>query len=388
MHSTSSDLTHPDSIHTDTVYPLVLLGGGHSHVLWLTYWQQINRDDALKDIRPLLVSENTNSPYSGMLPSLLSGACHYNDCHIDLVRLCQNSDCDFLQRTCINITAVEHACYETLYRLDFLSTDQKPSFIYCEKLSINIGSQPTPLLTESDNKPGSNTCWKVKPISQFYNNWLTLQAALIAPEAGTASPTISIIGAGAAGIEIACAIKLAQSDCHIQLIATSKTPLPSFSAKIQQRCLQRLNTLGIKFIGETTATDNTTDFTLLCTPSAAPLWLKNSDLSLSDAGFIAVDEHLQTSLPGVFAAGDCIHFSPSPLAKAGVYAVRQASTLFLNTCSSAKPLARFRPQTSFLSIINMGNHYALAQKGRWSLTGYWPWRYKQYLDRKFMAQFK
>jgi len=58
------------------------------------------------------------------------------------------------------------------------------------------------------------------------------------------------------------------------------------------------------------------------------------------------------------------------------------------TYFSALTLIPFKPQTNFLSIINMGNHYALAQRGRWSLSGFLPWRYKHYIDEKFMAQFK
>jgi selenide,water dikinase len=394
-----------NSINPDHVYPLVLLGGGHSHALWLKYWQRLDILNPLKAIRPLLISENPNSPYSGMLPGLLSGDYTYDDCHIDLVHLCQNSHCDFLQGNCISIKRIEHSEFETLYRLDFKPSEANATaFIYCEKLSINIGSQPVSLTSNSDSSHPDKTSWKVKPISQFYNNWQRLQEALNTAKAEgpidkplekpLEKPTISIIGAGAAGVEIACAIKLAQENCHVQLISRSKQPLPSFSVKLQQRCLLRLQQLGIQFIGEHTSIESSSDFTILCTQSAAPQWLKDCDLSLSETGFIGVDENLQASLPGVFAAGDCAHFIPQPLPKAGVFAVRQADTLFQNIClqlspdSSTMNLIPFKPQANFLSIINMGNHYALAQKGRWSLSGFLPWRYKHYIDEKFMAQFK
>jgi selenide,water dikinase len=382
-----------NSMTSANVYPLVLLGGGHSHALWLKYWQQLDPTHPAKNIRPLLVSENSTSPYSGMLPGLLSGEYGYDDCHIDLVSLCQQSDCDFLQQSCINIQKVENSDFDTLYRLDFKqNTISEPLSIFCQTLSINIGSQPFSLA--ADNESSDKTSWKIKPISQFFNNWQSLQQALkdtpVDQDLAVKKIIISIIGAGAAGVEIACAIKLAQQNCQVQILARSPQPLPSFQPKIQQLCLQQLNKMGINFIGQQQVTDMPSDFTILCTQSAAPKWLTNTDLKLSEDGFIWVDKNLQSSLPGVFSAGDCIHFSLLPLAKSGVYAVRQAKTLFHNMCAQLAPviLEPFIPQPKFLSIINMGNHYALAQRGRWSVHGYLPWRYKRYVDRKFMAQFK
>jgi len=387
------------------VYPLVLLGGGHSHVLCLKYWQQLAPSNPLKKYRPLLISEKSTSPYSGMLPGLLTADYQFDDCHIDLIKLCQSSGADFQKKTCINIQQVTDKDFDTLYRLDFKSTADSHS-IYCEKLSINIGSQPYSLFTNrkdqfakgEDQKQYSDNVWKVKPISQFFQNWQKLQQEINSPntkqEVIAKNPVISIIGAGAAGVEIACAIKLAQENCQVQLIANSKQPLPSYSPKLQKLCLQRLNKMDIHFIGQRQVTTKPSDFTILCTQSAAPSWLKDSDLTLSAQGFICVDENLQTSLSGVFAVGDCIHFTPLPLAKAGVYAVRQANTLFHNLCTSLRDetlptpeLLRYQPQTQFLSIINMGNQYALGQRGSFVFRGRWLWHYKKYLDHKFMSLF-
>lgn len=420
------------------VYPLVLLGGGHSHALLLTYWQKLNPSKR-HNVRPLLVSDNTNSPYSGMLPGLLTEEYSFDDCHIDLVNLCNTSDCDFLQGSCINIQKVDSNDYPTLYRLDLKlpqvdshsnanNTDSVTS-ILCQRLSINIGSQPkvSQAVSTQNNPALASSQWKVKPISQFYANWQSLKSflALQARQTDDVSQTnaeklntvIQVVGAGAAGVEIACAIKSSQPNCHVQLIARANLPLPSFNQKTQQRCIQQLKKLGIEFVNnqishdnETLATDHT--FTLWCTQSAAPLWLKNTALVLSESGFICVDQHLHSSLPGVFAAGDCAHFSPHPLPKAGVYAVRQAETLFENllaclplnkqtvnntqvlnnnTCLTGHTPARlkpFKPQNHVLAIINMGNQFALAQKGRWSAQGFWPWLYKRKVDQSFMSKFK
>lgn len=401
------------------VYPLVLLGGGHSHALWLKYWQQLENSNPAKQIRPLLISDNTTSPYSGMLPGLLSGDYSYDDCHIDLVRLSEKSHCDFLQRRCINIQRVDDLELEDLYRLDFAPLDSEqliseelknhnPAPIFCRILSINIGSQPF-VSAEEINKPPNSKSWKVKPINKLFQNWQLLQKSLanLSPELSQKS-LIRIIGAGAAGVEIACAIKQAQPNSQVQLHSRSAWPLPHFNTKTQRRCLKYLKKLDIEFIRSdihlSTSTLSTCnlyndfdidrrDFTIWCTQSAAAKWLIDTGLKLSPKSFICVDEHLQTSFPNVFAAGDCLHFNPQPLPKAGVYAVRQAKTLFDNIClrlstPNTTALKTFKPQKSILSIINMGDHYALAQKGRWSSYGYLPWIYKHHIDSKFMAQFK
>lgn len=394
--------------NTQKIYPLVLLGGGHSHVLWLTSWQNLTADSRLQGatrIRPLLISEQTTSPYSGMLPGLLMGQYTFDDCHINLIQLCEKSGCDFLARRCTDIQVVDQLQdKKNVYRLVFKPINSDSSteddVIYCETLSINIGSQPF-VLNEASAKQvltsDSDAAWKIKPISQFFKRWQTLQQQLkTSADNSTKAKTIRIIGAGAAGVEIACAIKIAHPHCQVQLMSKSATPLPRFNKKVQHYCRKRLKKMNIEFIvsGPTTLTIPAADFSILCTHSAAPSWLKNTPLALSEEGFINVDRQLETSLPGIFAAGDCLHFNAQPLPKAGVFAVRQAPTLFHNVCASLHSpslpqhsLISYKPQTEFLSIINMGNRYAIGQRGKFSWHGRLLWHYKHMIDQRFMSQF-
>jgi selenide,water dikinase len=93
----------------------------------------------------------------------------------------------------------------------------------------------------------------------------------------------------------------------------------------------------------------------------------------------------------VFAVGDCAHFTPAPLAKAGVYAVRAADTLFANALALAKgdrPTARFRPRPNFLKLISLGRRDALGIYGSVSLKGRAIWHLKDWIDRRFVDQFK
>ncbi|MGG2362362.1 FAD-dependent oxidoreductase, partial [Salmonella enterica] len=89
---------------------------------------------------------------------------------------------------------------------------------------------------------------------------------------------------------------------------------------------------------------------------AAPApWLRDSGLAVDGRGFVAVDAMLRsTSHPAVFAAGDCAAFTPRPLAKSGVYAVRQGPVLAgnLRRALRAEPLRPYRPQRHFLTLIS------------------------------------
>ncbi|MXX17447.1 MAG: hypothetical protein F4Z52_09675, partial [Gammaproteobacteria bacterium] len=64
---------------------LVLLGGGHSHVIVIRRWAA----NPVPGVRVTLVSPDTLTPYSGMLPGLVAGHYSVAQTHIDLARLCR-----------------------------------------------------------------------------------------------------------------------------------------------------------------------------------------------------------------------------------------------------------------------------------------------------------
>ena len=119
-------------------------------------------------------------------------------------------------------------------------------------------------------------------------------------------------------------------------------------------------------------------------------WIINSGLSLDENGFIKINSFLQSeSHKNIFATGDIASLNYQKRAKSGVMAVRQGEKLkenlfifFLN-----KELVRFRPQSSWLSLIGTGGKSALLDWGLFTINGKLIWQLKEFIDRKFIKKF-
>jgi selenide,water dikinase len=132
------------------------------------------------------------------------------------------------------------------------------------------------------------------------------------------------------------------------------------------------------------------DAIVWATGAGAPPRLSETGLALDTAGFIAVNEHLQSiSSPAVFAAGDCAMIGGYAYPKSGVYAVRQGPPLAANLRRSlaGAPLIAYRPQRRALALISTGDKYAVASYGPLAFESAWVWRWKDYIDRRFMAKY-
>src|ERR1019366_4669450 len=122
----------------------------------------------------------------------------------------------------------------------------------------------------------------------------------------------------------------------------------------------------------------------------APAFLAHAGLACDSKGCVQVDSTLRSiSDPAVFAAGDCASIQRSPRPKAGVWAVRAGAVLARNLrlAAQSRPLKRWRPQREALVILGLGGGRAVAWRNGLSLSGWLVWRWKDWIDRRWMRMY-
>lgn len=70
-------------------------------------------------------------------------------------------------------------------------------------------------------------------------------------------------------------------------------------------------------------------------------------------------------------------------------AVRSGAVLGHNLLAfcAGRPLIRWRPPSRAPYLISTGASRALAVWGRWSVEGKWVWRWKDWIDQRFVRKY-
>jgi selenide,water dikinase len=366
------------------VRDLVLVGGGHAHVAVLKAFAMA----PLPGLRVTLVTRDVHTPYSGMLPGYIAGHYRFNDIHIDLRRLAGWAGARLLHDEVIGLEPEARR----------LICADRPSLDY-DIVSLDIGATPA-----THDVPGAKDfAIPVKPISEFAARWEELrQRALHNPL------SIAIVGAGAAGVELALSIhhRLAAEALHpprLILVTASSTILPTHNIRVQTTLMNMLTARKITVMTGTPVSrvnadrihfsDGNSvpaDAVLWVTEAAPAPWLKQTGLALDEFGFVAVSDQLRSlSHENVFAVGDIASQINYKREKSGVFAVRQGMPLAenLRRAVTGKPLKNFRPQKKALALISTGNKYVVASRGALCASGAYLWTIKNWIDRRFMARY-
>lgn len=336
---------------------IVLLGGGHAHAVALLKF----RGFVSKNLETVLVSPGPAHAYSGMVPGVIAGHYAPQQAQIDLTRLARDAGAGFVQAQAVAIDTAD----KQLVLAD-------GSAVRYDVLSLDVGSVPEGAL------PGSVA---VKPFEAFLARW---REALESRPA----PRIAVLGAGAGGVELAMAMKFAldrRSGGAVELF----TDRFAFSPALAKRIRGALDRMAIPLrIGE--VPPDGFDAVFRATGAAALPMMRDCGLRTDARGFVLVDASLRSvSHPDVFAAGDCAALEGRPLPKSGVYAVRQGPVLAENLKRVVRGLEMldYTPQRESLALISCGAKYAIASRSAWSAEGRWAWRWKDWLDRRWIATF-
>lgn len=366
---------------------LLLIGGGHAHV------QVIRRFGMNPEpgVRLTLVSRESATPYTGMLPGFIAGEYQRSEIVIDLLKLSRFADCRFIEANVERVDLAEQRAY--------LAGGRTP--IRFDALSINTGGDCTLDI------PGGEYIEPVKPIGRFLQNWSSTFNGLTS----TPRPHIAIIGGGPGSIELALALRhRLGNDSDISLVSRARE-LMLDHGRIARRHVDTVlqnHRINVVCAFNVIAVDREVDADVLVlknedevgigcqhvfsvTGVGAPQWLRTSGFDVDEHGFLKVNRFLQTATsPRVFGAGDVVSLIDQARPKSGVYSVREGPYLAenLRRYLTGRRLKKFRAQRRALALIRTAPGRATASRGLIQASGRWLWRYKDWIDRRFMQRFQ
>jgi len=248
---------------------LVLIGGGHSHIMLI---MELSKRP-IEGTRITLISNEIDTPYSGMIPGFIEGMYTWRETHIDLYKLCFKLNIRFIHSEVLEISAINKEI--------ILKNRPKIKF---DVLSINTGIQSS----NKTIKGALKYCIPVKPISKLSNNFLTEIKK---------NNNIAFIGGGPASVELALGLqkrfKNTKSNLKISIITGKNGLLSSFPNKTRKAAKQTLQNAQINVIEKVEVievqkdtlilSDKTKlkiDKSILSTNGMAPEWIKKSDIIL------------------------------------------------------------------------------------------------------------
>ena len=366
---------------------LLLVGAGHVHL-------EILRRLALEptpELETTIVSLEERHFYSGMTPGYLAGQYTAADISSDVRAIARRAGarCVIGAATRLDPAARQVAL-------------QDGRTLPYDLVSFNIGS----LLAGSDG-PAAAHAERIKPLQHVAR--LKERVDALAHGDPTRPARVVVIGAGAGGVEVAFAaaatLDRGGRTREITVVDRGGRVLNDYGRPFQRLAERALREraiglrLGVGVIavdadqvvledGEVLPSDLAV---WLTGPQGAPL-LGASGLPTEPRGFLWIEDTLRsTADPRVFAVGDCGTFRQFPaIAKSGVYAVREAPILWHNLLASARgrPLVSYRPQRSFLSILNTADGRALLSYKALRSWSRWAWWLKERIDRGFMRKYQ
>ncbi len=368
---------------------IVLVGGGHAHVLVLEGFAA----DPPRESRVTVVVDRPVAIYSGMVPGFVAGQYRREDLEIDLRPLARRARAEVVTRKAVRIDAEARR----------IVLEDAGSVAY-DVASVNIGSTVAGL-----DLPGVREhALPTRPIGDF----VTRVDELIerAQRHGRETPfVVVVVGGGSGGVELAFTIQqrlAAETGNRIEVVLVENGPrimrgYPSSLVRRVER-IGRERSIKIRLNTKVTAAGNGSitlaDGSVIACHALVwvtgavshPLFV-DSGLSTDDRGFVRVRSTFQfAQYDNLLAVGDCASFIDYPQTpKAGVYAVREGPLVTRNIRAllSGEPLVSYTPQRDFLTLLNLGDGRALGAKWGRSFEGRWVMTLKDKIDRKFMKRF-
>jgi selenide,water dikinase len=354
---------------------LLLLGGGHAHLEVLRVLAMLPQPRC----EVTLASPYPAFTYSGMIPGHFAGHYELDDCTIDLRRLCERAHANLVLSAAIRVDPDKRE-----------ATCANGAVLPYDVLSINVGS----VAHVGEARGVDKHAIPARPLEGAVKAW---NDVLVRASDGRMA-AVTVVGGGAAAIELALAMNhrfqrdLYEVASHVRVLTDTAEFAPMLAPGARARLRRRMRRRGVEFhthslvsevgsgyIRLKSGLEFATDAVFWATGSAAPPWLKASGFATDDHGFMLTNDFLQSpSHPNVFGAGDCVNELGHPLPKAGVFAVRAGPALAAN----------LMPRPRYLSLISTGEKHAVAAWGGLAWGGRWLWRWKDRIDRAWIARYR
>lgn len=366
---------------------LLLLGGGHAHVEVLRTLAMLPEPR----YEATLVTPYPWLTYSGMIPGHFAGHYELDHCTIDLRALCERAQASLVLAgaSLVSPRANEVVCSNAMV-------------LPYDVLSINVGSVPS----YGDAKGAERHAVPLRPLERAVKAW---NDVLVRASDGRMA-AVTLVGGGAAAVELALAMNhrfrrdLFEVASHVRVLTDTPVFLPTLAPGARTLLGHRMRRMGVEahtdsevaevgegFIRLRTGIEFATDAVFWATGPAAPPWLRESGFATDERGYLLTNDLLQSpSHPNVFGAGDCVNELGHPLPKAGVFAVRAGPVLANNLMAAleGRPLTPHLPRKRYLAIISAGRRDAVAAWGPFAWGGSWVWRWKDRIDRDFIARYR
>jgi selenide, water dikinase len=364
---------------------LLLIGGGHAHVEVL---RQL-AEKPLSDCDVALFDPSPSVWYSGMLPGVIAGHYQPAEAKINLWALCQRARVRFIEAAVLDVIA----------DLQRVHTSDGSRHFY-DFLSLDIGgvSRPLPAIAGSYVVP-------VKPIDALLNA-ITEREAI-----RSSSLNVQVIGGGASAVEVALALAhrwRGGAGKNIGIVSATRI-LDTFPPRVRAAALTACQVNGVtvrenalvdrieptRLIVKNAGTEADgvsieCQLSILATGAAPPALLSKVNFELATDGNVAINSRLQSrSHKNIFAAGDCATHPTTDIPKSGVFAVRQGTVLARNLIATLRgePLEPYKHDPQSLALISLGTQSAIATRNGFALSGGWAWRWKDRIDRRWMARY-
>jgi selenide,water dikinase len=363
---------------------LVLVGGGRAHLHVL---RELARRP-VAGVETVLVAPGDH--YSAaMIPGYLQGQYEAEDLRIDLDRLAAQAGARIVRAAAERVDVAGRVV---------VAGGERIPFDVCSLDAEGVAGDGTPGVAEH--------AVAARPAARA----LELRERVDAMIASAGRPVaVAVVEGDADGLEIALALRerlrASPAGGTVSLVARGTELLADFEPPLRQLAAEVVRERGVSVVlgGRVTAVGASgltlhngaampADLVVWAGRAAAPPIVAASGLPRDADGYLLVDRSLR-AVDGapVWGAGDCATIEEfAGVARGGVYAVREAPVLdrSLRAALGRGRAGRYRPQRSYLALLNTGGGWALMRWKGIHRHSRWAWRLKDMIDRRFVRRYR